>query len=164
MRKTLLLRDSPSFRKYTLKDILEHAKGLFDRTLILPEKGCAEYLERNGLGECCAVSEESLRDTVSSGGMVMFWDTEVFPYKGDLRRIVGDFLESKAELSVLSVWKEKSSGRHVFDTRVALIKDTPGARESFFALRNGRISKKGVRKCISLVSIAPYLDKNGEMV
>lgn len=97
MRKTLLLKDSPSFRKYTLKDILEHAKGLFDRTLILPEKGCAEYLERNGLGECCAVSEESLRDTVSSGGMVMFWDTEVFPYK-----------EISGESSVIS-WSQRPS-------------------------------------------------------
>lgn len=164
MRKTLLLRDSPSFRKYALKDILEYAGGLFDRTLILPEKGCAEYLETHGLGESCSIAEESIEDLVSSGGMMMYWDISVFPYKGDLRKILGDFLESKADLSVLSLWKEKSTCRHVSDTRIALIKDTPGARESFFALRNGRISKKGVRKCVSLVSIAPYLDKNGEMV
>lgn len=102
MRKTLLLRDSPSFRKYALKDILEYAGGLFDRTLILPEKGCAEYLETHGLGESCSIAEESIEDLVSSGGMMMYWDISVFPYKGDLRKILGDFLESKADLSVLS--------------------------------------------------------------
>lgn len=164
MRKTLVLKDSAQFRRYTLKDILTRTAGLFDRTSVIPDDGCAEYLESSGLGKSCGITEESIHDLVSSGGMVMYWDISVFPGEGDLGKAILDFPESKADLAVLAAWKRKSGGAHVVDTRVALIKDTPSARESFLRLLGGSVSKRSIRRCVSLVSAAPYIDRNGEMV
>ena len=83
MRKTLVLKDSAQFRRYTLKDILTRTAGLFDRTSVIPDDGCAEYLESSGLGKSCGITEESIHDLVSSGGMVMYWDISVFPGEGE---------------------------------------------------------------------------------
>ena len=164
MRKTLVLKDSAQFRRYTLRDILGKTAGLFDRTVIIPDDGCAEYLGRSGLGKSCREADGDLQDLVSSGGMVMYWDISVFPGDGDLGKAVSGFIASKAALTVLAAWKRKSDGTHVFDTRVSLIKDTPESRRSFMSLMDGGISRKAVRKCTSLVHTAPYVDRNGALV